>query len=169
MDLHTNIGFDGLSGGSTRRHAWQKGEVFKGRGMVHGTTWAGWWFEPPGYPSSFINSFQPDIFCNSPIFQHDPIEMVLSAPPNNITTDEFLAKGIPALSQSIGGRSIAIPDPLNLRNIDMNSSSFRPSPWPNSLGDNTVANRWLHSDFKNVAYFYTYKLFDDFVERGELK
>jgi hypothetical protein len=30
-------------------------------------------------------------------------------------------------------------------------------------------NRWLHSDMKDVAYFYIRTLFDETVTEGELK
>jgi len=29
--------------------------------------------------------------------------------------------------------------------------------------------RWRHNDFKIIAYPFTYKLYDDFVAKGDLK
>lgn len=32
-----------------------------------------------------------------------------------------------------------------------------------------IGYAWLHSDMKDMAYFYVYKLFDQIVEKGGLK
>ena len=34
--------------------------------------------------------------------------------------------------------------------------------------DDTYDTRWLHCDLKDMAYFFTYKLWDKFVELGSL-
>ncbi len=36
--------------------------------------------------------------------------------------------------------------------------------WSRVAGE--LKNRWLHSDIKDMAYFYVYKLFLDFKEKG---
>jgi hypothetical protein len=87
------------------------------------------------------------------------------SPPRG-TINQLLARGIPALSQATGGRSVNTK--IEGRNFDM-QVSFRPAIWPNSSNDNDFANRWLHSDVKNVAYYYTYMLFNKLVEEGELE
>jgi len=35
--------------------------------------------------------------------------------------------------------------------------------------DDDLEDNWLHSDFKNIAYPYVYKVFDKFVGIGGLK
>ena len=55
------------------------------------------------------------------------------------------------------------------RNIDMNNSasSWRPNDWP--WGGDEYETRWLHSQLIYVAHFYAHKLYEKFVEIGELK
>jgi len=50
--------------------------------------------------------------------------------------------------------------------MDMNVD-FHPSGWPRTGGE--YGTRWLHNDMKDVAYFYTASLFDDVVQKGQLK
>jgi len=40
--------------------------------------------------------------------------------------------------------------------------------WPAERGGEDE-KAWFHSDFKDVSYRYTYKLFDDLVTEGALK
>jgi hypothetical protein len=35
--------------------------------------------------------------------------------------------------------------------------------------DNKRPNRWLHADLMYVAHFYTHKLFEKIVEKGNMK
>jgi hypothetical protein len=46
-------------------------------------------------------------------------------------------------------------------------SPYKPNGWLNR--GSYMGTRWLHSDFKNIAYFYNYKLFRKIVEDGDLK
>jgi len=95
---------------------------------------------------------------------HDIINAFNAAPLRN----EILAKGIPALSPAMGGRSVAI---FGEDNLDMNANltTFRPNGWPQQDRGYEDRNRWLHSDVKDVAYFYTHKLFNKLVIEGGLK
>ncbi len=40
--------------------------------------------------------------------------------------------------------------------------------WPQGRLDTSEQNNWHHSDFVNVAYTFTYKLFNQFVTLGNL-
>lgn len=87
---------------------------------------------------------------------------------SNITNpdlNEILAKGIPALSPAAGLTNLS----TTLSNLDMNSKAEdnRPNGWGRN-GD-PYLTRWLHSDLKNMAYFYTYKLFNQLVSQGDLQ
>jgi len=52
---------------------------------------------------------------------------------------------------------------------DEKATSFglaRPNGWPTrSRWD----DRWLHSDMKDVSYFYNFKFYEKVVEKGNLK
>ena len=41
--------------------------------------------------------------------------------------------------------------------------------WPPERIGSSSGDNWLHGDFKDVAYFYVYRLFDDVVTKGTLK
>jgi len=42
--------------------------------------------------------------------------------------------------------------------------------WPQErLGDQDKLDRWFHSDIKNIAYPYVYRVFEEFVTQGGLK
>ena len=43
----------------------------------------------------------------------------------------------------------------------------RPNGW--GRDDERYETRWLHSDLMYMAYFYTYKLYEIFVEEGDMK
>lgn len=32
-----------------------------------------------------------------------------------------------------------------------------------------IGHSWLHSDMKDMAYFYVYKLYEQIIEKGHLK
>ena len=80
-----------------------------------------------------------------------------------------LAKHVPALSSPVGGNAVLESDG---RNIDMNlDSENRGVPRPNKWGRShqVFGSAWLHSDMKDVAYFYVYKLYEQLIEKGNLK
>lgn len=55
------------------------------------------------------------------------------------------------------------------KSFDMNVDSIedRPNGWPNDYSD--LGRSWLHSDIKDVSYFFTYPKFDTMVRQGGLK
>jgi hypothetical protein len=83
---------------------------------------------------------------------------------NNVRT-ELLAESIPAVSCPSGGNSVAYFGINNgAGSIDM-MQNFENSDavWPRQN------SAWWHGDFKDVAYYYVYMLFDDIVTKGTLK
>jgi len=176
-----NLGLPVVTG--TERYSWQKQELYKGRdGMgewagLFGTDTAGWGFElvsqmgetpHPVYTAAEANAFSETELAD-PLyvsFRRAPAYMFA----NPITAaDRFalLAKAIPALSGATGNSAVSIPDPNSMpRNWDMNAV-FHSAAWPRTQGD--YGTRWLHSDIKNIAYFYIASLFDDIAQKGELK
>lgn len=79
-----------------------------------------------------------------------------------------LAKYVPAVSHPVGGNAIA----AIRENIDMNLDSDRGGiTRPNGWGRSPVRNQtpWLHSDMKDMAFFYVYKLYEQLIQKGNLK
>ena len=49
----------------------------------------------------------------------------------------------------------------------MNSTDFQ-NGWPSSR-TGAEKDKWHHSDFRAVGYTFTYRLFDAFVDKGDLR
>jgi hypothetical protein len=73
---------------------------------------------------------------------------------------QLLGDGVPALSRAMGRNQL---DLFANRNLNMNAKK---NSWPLERLNSDLLDRWLHSDIKNVAYLFTYKVFDDIV-RGK--
>ena len=75
-----------------------------------------------------------------------------------------LAKHVPALSSPVGGNAITFGN--KIENHDLNSSDYR-----NGWGRPAIEGElpWLHSDMKDMAYFYVYKLYEQLIQKGNLK
>ena len=82
-----------------------------------------------------------------------------------------LAEAIPALSDATGRIEVAIfaTDQANLMDLKSNDGTADGSYWPQERLQSKMGGRWLHSDAKNVAYFFNYPLYVDWVKRGNLK
>jgi len=76
-----------------------------------------------------------------------------------------LAYEIPALSFAAGG-TVSQQFFESGNTVDMNNEMF--DGWPASRGG-VDGKEWWHSDFKDVSYRYTYKLFNDIVSEGSLQ
>ena len=92
--------------------------------------------------------------------------------------DAHLTYGIAARTAASG--FVQFGDVDNLESMfNMNETNplwrgiERPNGWPTRtfgwLITTTWTSEWLHSDIKDVAYFYTYKLFEKIKETGGLK
>lgn len=142
------------------QYAWQKQEIFKGCFGLGSTDEAGWGFSG-AYTLEEANAATPENLRTNTVFRQEPAEMFSS----NIvsqTRNEILGLGIPALSGALGRNHIKLPGWIKDYNMDSNKGAG----WPRS---GFYADRWLHSDLKDVAYPYTYTLFDRFVLEGGLE
>ena len=86
---------------------------------------------------------------------------------SNITVqvqNNIMARGVPALSYAAGLNAINIP---GFYNYNMDETVHKPNGWGRSGG--TYGTRWLHSDLKNMAYLYTFELFNELVSQGDLR
>jgi hypothetical protein len=80
----------------------------------------------------------------------------------------ILAGAIPAMSLAAGREAIPRPGVM-AGNVDMNVG-IKPTFWPDRDPDPNVDDyRWLHCDIKNMAYIYTFEVFDAMVSEGDLE
>jgi|LSQX01.2.fsa_nt_gb hypothetical protein len=168
FEIYTNGTPSAFAGGlipfHVERYAWQKQEMFKGRTVLGvpvlgGTSWAGWGFSG-GYTLAQANAASDAQLRTNAVFCHEPSTMFSS----NITAqtvNNILAQGIPALSHAAGINEIEGA----VQNYDANANK------PNGWGRSTAPyfGRWLHSDLKDMSYFYTYELFNQLVSQGGLQ
>jgi len=95
---------------------------------------------------------------------------------SNATNEwRVLAGAIPARSLAAGRAGIDMLG--SYRNLNMNqpvdsqnNSGIKPSCWPDRNPDPDETDYdWLHSDIRNMAYLFTYRIFDEIVNRGDLE
>ena len=140
-----------------------------------GTLRGGWgfdcWYEnvggvpvPTYYAAAQANAMVANgSITNSPVFSYG------GTPLNNrnASWDDIwlsLAKYVPAVSSPVGGS-----ETLNRNNVNLNDVGDvgRPNGWGRS--HNVYEMSWLHSDMKDMAYFYVHKLYEQLVTIGDLK
>ena len=170
-----------LSGMS--HYSWHKQEMFKGRWIIDGlggTTWAGWNFSEMTYipPSSFIPITERKYTAEAsatladwqlktdPVFNLYPHCLTNSVLPL-LTCGAVLAQGIPALTPPTGGTAFGGDLMLeNMIDLDDSGEDMKSQGWPSR---SSYGTRWLHSDMKDVAYYFNFKFYKKIVEKGSLK
>lgn len=80
--------------------------------------------------------------------------------------NRILSDAIPAMSLVIGANPVPSFD--DNHNLNMNTIQFQ-NGWPQSRLNSRETDNWHHSDFHEVAYTFTYKLFNQIVANGSLK
>ena len=75
----------------------------------------------------------------------------------------ILGDGIPAESHAVGANLVKCFEKENINMMDYASNTEK---WPDDRKDDEKMF-WHHSDIKNLAYFYNYKLYDEMVKRIE--
>jgi hypothetical protein len=114
------------------------------------------------YTMEEANAASPEQLRSHPVFLHEPTAMFSPViDPDDV--NDILPKGVPALSHGAGHNRVNGA----VRNYDAEENEHKPNGWGRSGGE--YDTRWLHGDFKNMAYFYTYDLFDQIVSEGELR
>lgn len=172
-DSHNPAWYNGLMSTTPwgARYSWHKQELWKGRqsllAPVGTTDWSGWGFKKNGlfnaWSAAEANAVtDPHVFATNTVFNPTP-ESINNATATRLETDQHLALGIPALSPATGRTSFSAG---LLLSYDM--SSYKQSNWPTQGHSSELEDRWLHSDIKDVAYLYVYKLFERVVENGGL-
>jgi hypothetical protein len=79
--------------------------------------------------------------------------------------NRILADAIPAMTWAIGSHPVPTPG-IVVQNVDMMTLE---NGWPQDRLNSREGNNWHHSDFREVAYPFTYKLFNQLVTTGNLK
>lgn len=161
------------------RYSWHKQELWKGRkGLVArlGTTdWSGWGVRENLFGYNLIQSEEArqmsdaELRTNT-VFRLNPASMNATNIPRSVV-DAHLAMGIPSRTPASGAMCWGDNDNMGLYMFNLDAADIlRPNGWPirsNGWFGNW-GNRWLHSDIKDVAYFYVFKLFEKITEVGGL-
>lgn len=161
-------------------NCWQKQETHKGVEPIAGNLRGGWgfywWMESSGgedYPVYYSAATTSVMVANgsitnNPVFYYPGTQM----DNRNATQDSVwfaLAEYVPAVSSPVGGRAVlAVPG----RDVDLNLDTAEQGiPRPNGWGRNSAVygQKWFHSDMKDMAYFYVYKLYEQLVTKGSLQ
>jgi hypothetical protein len=160
---------------SFAHHAWHKQELFKGRGIGVGagaTDWSGWNIEENWLGVNKI-SVEKALSMNNADFKTNTVFYCYPTSMNatNISLlvrGAHLALGIPALTAATGATDLsATLDQENSFNLDLTSSDIEhPNGWPSKT---SYPNRWLHSDIKDVSFFFNFKFYEKVIEKGGLK
>ena len=159
------------SGNWGERYAWHKQEIWKGRksllGFMGTTEWSGWGFKENALGMRVWSAVEANavtelsVFATNTVFNPYPIS-ITNAVATRLETDFHLAQGIPALSPPTGHTDL---NNYGIVSFDMNTSDYMANTWPRS-NDGALGGRFLHSDIKNVAYFFVHPVFKKIVEVG---
>lgn len=158
-------------------YCWQKQETLKGMATVAGTLSGGWgfhyWLVQGAYPDDveFVRYSAATVsvmvtngsITNNPVFNRGAAELLN---PNASLADQrlALAKHVPAISTAMG-RTSAWDE--KIENHDLNGAAYQ-NGW--GRHHSSYGTDWQHSDMKDMAYFYVYKLYDEIVnQKGSLK
>lgn len=174
-DAHNPSWYNGFSpsGNWGDRYSWHKQEIWKGRksllGFMGTTEWSGWGFKKNqlGFKMWSANDANAAtdhfVFATNTVFSPCPIS-VTNAVATRLETDFHLAQGIPALSPPAGRMDL---NNYGIVSFDMNTSDYMANIWPRP-SDGKLGGRFLHSDIKNVAYYFVHPVFRKIVEVGGL-
>ena len=174
-DAHNPSWYNGFSpsGNWGERYSWHKQEIWKGRksllGFMGTTEWSGWGFKKNAlgikvWSAADANAVTDiSVFATNTVFNPYPAS-ITNAVASRLETDFHLAQGIPALSPPTGRTDLS---DVNVMSFDINTPQFMANNWPRP-NDGQLGGRFLHSDIKNVAYFFVHPVFRKIVEVGGL-
>ena len=166
---------------SWANYCWQKQETLKGSRLPAGTAYGGWrfhiwtttiWNDGEQRWDGVITNYTPvaaaamvadGSITNNPVFNRGFSPMFDC---NASLDDQWLAvaKYVPAVSSPVGGNAVTFGN--KIENHDLNSSDYR-NGWGRPAVDDKTD--WHHSDMKDMAYFYVYKLYEQLIQKGDLK
>lgn len=165
--------------------SWAFQELIKGRRqalflpdeVAHG----GWgfnelWLPPDAPDAGIVNHLPDDTLRIGPVFKpfydvrlhsYDPIGSQLAG--DYTIRARLLAEAIPALSFAVGCNPVTL---TFSENRDMMMRCKNGAEWPLSrIADPDKGIRWLHGDYRDVAYYFVFPLYDDICSpaRGGLQ
>lgn len=155
----------GISG-SLGHYSWHKQELFKGLGGIGGTDWSGWGFSSGHATPDETNRLTDAAIKLSPVFNPRPESITNNVIPL-LTRDAHRAQGIPALAPSVGWTGLSElfgeGSSFDEQVLDEDEGVQRPNDWPD---DSEYGKRWLHSDMKDVSYYYNFMFYYKLKEKG---
>ena len=155
--------------GSLGHYSWHKQELFKGLGGIGGTDWSGWGFISGHATPDETNRLTDAAIKFSPIFNPRPESITNNVIPL-LTRDAHRAQGIPALAPSVGWTGLALylnaSDTFDEDDQSETAAIQRPNGWPIH---SDYATRWLHSDMKDVSYFYNFMFYYKLKTKGNIQ
>jgi hypothetical protein len=153
------------------RFAWQKQEVLKGVNPYLATLEGGWGFHswPVDLPNgetewrTFTAQEAQEMVTNGSIVTNAVFERSVTAmfSPTILLAERnrILAYNVPAVSESTG----SVPTfESQSKFVNLNSSAYK-NGWGRS--GNPYNDQWLHSDMKDMAYYYVFRLYDELVQK----
>jgi len=188
-DVGLLVGYEN-SAQKFERYSWHKQELRKGRKSsnplvlnVGATDWSGWSFRENFLGRNIIqptNAWQMSMseLKTNTVFKVYPDSMNTNSIPR-IVLDYHLTQGIAARTPAAGAIKWGGQEMDKVR-FDLNSTNVtengiaRPNGWPTRyisgifLGTDWE-DRWLHSDMKNISYYYVYKFYEKLKETGGLE
>lgn len=108
--------------------------------------------------------FDSGSITNNPVFDRGYAPM-LSGGASEQEVFTALAKYVPALSSPVGGNAVSLGN--RIENHDLNFGTEYRNGWGRQAVDGQ--HPWQHSDMKDMAFFYVYKLYEQLVQKGILK
>ena len=160
---------------------WQKQEVFKGVNAA-GSLSAGWSFHcwmtnrndqmvTVKYSVAEANA----LVANGTIPANAVFDRGVSAMFNSTISDydkaDILAYHIPAVSSPAGKVAVLVEDNVVNMNVSCKANGWgrQGVQKADEHGQITTTHPWLHSDIKNMAYYYVYPAFTNIVEKGGMR
>ena len=168
------------------RYSWHSQELWKGRkkGLARmGTTdWSGWGFREDFWGNNLISptnawTMSEAALKTNTVFRLQPESMNTNVI-SRLVLDMHLTQGIPARTPATGfvtwGDDDMSDSMFDLNNPNTQTRGIaRPNGWPirtfGWLITTTWETEWLHSDMKDVSYFFNHKFFEKVIEEGNLR
>ena len=196
LELNVDNDVDILSGvrDSLKHLSWHKQEMFKGRAwigeLLGSTYWSGWGFNVDSYTALgtlvpiTVNHYSPEQAADLspaqirsvPVFNPYPASITNTPSMSLLVRAAHLTQGIPALAPPTGGCSVrAVFSGSRSFNLNLDADEDeeneengipKPNGWPIRA---KFLGQWLHSDMKDVAFYYNYKFYEKAAEKGGLK
>lgn len=164
------------------RYAWQKQEILKGVDPLVATVEAGWRFDSDPHidpddgelwesvctPAEAQQRLVDGSIVTNSVFGHDVQTFYQTV---STLEDRYraIAYNVPAISKPMGMTSVnaGFRYSCDLNSDDVSNDGARPNQW--GRWHQTYTDRWLHSDIKDMSYYFLYNLINQIIERGGLR